>query len=44
MRRHLLPHEPDTEQNLARAAWLVKRQREDLQAIVTNAIAKAFGG
>ncbi|MDR9767693.1 hypothetical protein RJP56_16650 [Shewanella baltica] len=44
MRRHYLPHESDDEQSLARACWLMKRQREDLEAIVTNAICKAFGG
>ncbi|MCK8124631.1 hypothetical protein MTF66_06450 [Pseudoalteromonas sp. 2CM39R] len=43
-RRHLLPHEDDSEHNLARAAWLIKRQREDLEAIVINAVGKAFGG
>jgi hypothetical protein len=44
LRRHLLPHEDDTEQSLARAAWLMKRRNEDLEAIVTNAVCKAFGG
>jgi hypothetical protein len=44
LRRHLLPHEDDSEQSLARAAWLNKRSKEDLEAIVTNAVCKAFGG
>ncbi|WP_190273657.1 DUF6890 family protein [Shewanella halifaxensis] len=44
MRRHLLPHEDDSEISIARAAWLLTRQREDLEAIVTNAVCKAFGG
>jgi len=37
-----LPHENDDETSLARAAWLMKRQREDLETIVINAVSKAF--
>ncbi|WP_338725699.1 hypothetical protein V8687_18300 [Shewanella baltica] len=44
MRRHYLPLEADDEQSLARACWLMKRQSEDLEAIITNAVCKAFGG
>jgi hypothetical protein len=44
LRRHLLPNDDDEPQNLARAAWLFNRQREDLEAIITNAVCKAFGG
>ena len=44
MRRYLLPHEDDSEISIARAAWLLSLQREDLEAIVTNAVCKAFGG
>jgi hypothetical protein len=44
LRRHLLPTEDDEPRSLARAAWLFKRQREDLEAIITNAVCKAFGG
>jgi len=40
----LLPHEDDSEKSLARAAWLMKRRNEDLEAIVTNGVSKAFGG
>ncbi|MGS0691178.1 DUF6890 family protein [Shewanella sp. 30m-9] len=44
MRRHLLPHEDDSEISIASALWLNGRKREDLEAIVTNAVCKAFGG
>ncbi|MGO2409047.1 hypothetical protein [Pseudoalteromonas sp.] len=44
LRRHFLPHEQDDEQNLARAGWLYKNQRENLENIITNAVCKAFGG
>ncbi|WP_404936143.1 MULTISPECIES: DUF6890 family protein [unclassified Pseudoalteromonas] len=44
LRRHFLPHEQDDEQNLARAGWLYKSQRENLENIITNAVCKAFGG
>jgi len=40
----LLPHENDDEKSLASAAWLMKRQREDLETIVINAVSKAFSG
>ncbi|WP_373567852.1 hypothetical protein [Colwellia sp. M166] len=40
----MLPHEADDEHSLARAAWLMKRQREDLENIVVNAVSKAFSG
>lgn len=40
----MLPTEPDDELSIARAAWLMKRQREDLENIVINAVSKAFGG
>ncbi|ASM53789.1 hypothetical protein PNIG_a1664 [Pseudoalteromonas nigrifaciens] len=43
-RRKILPHEDDSELNIARAAWLLKRQREDLETLVANAVCKAFGG
>lgn len=44
MRRHMLPTESDNEISIARAAWLMKRQREDLENIITNAVSKAFSG
>ncbi|MBH0073777.1 hypothetical protein I6E78_17675 [Pseudoalteromonas sp. NZS127] len=44
IRRYLLPHEDDSEYSIARASWLYKRQREDLENIITNAVCKAFGG
>lgn len=43
-RRHYLPHENDSELSLARAAWLMKRQREDLEILISNAVSKAFSG
>jgi len=44
LRRHLLPGETDSESNLARALWLFKRQRTDLENIISNAVGKAFSG
>ncbi|WP_423811283.1 DUF6890 family protein [Pseudoalteromonas nigrifaciens] len=44
LRRHFLPYEQDDEHNLARAGWLYKNQRENLENIITNAVCKAFGG
>ncbi|WP_417762175.1 DUF6890 family protein [Shewanella sp.] len=40
----MLPHEDDSEQSLARASWLYKRQREELEAIIINGIGRAFSG
>ncbi|WP_414858285.1 DUF6890 family protein [Pseudoalteromonas sp. H105] len=40
----MLPHEDDSEYNIARASWLYNRQREDLENITANAVSKAFGG
>ncbi|WP_371874334.1 DUF6890 family protein [Shewanella algae] len=44
LRRHLLPHEDDSEQSLARASWLYQRQREEQETIMANAVARAFSG
>ena len=40
----MLPNESDNETSLAQAAWLMKRQREDLENLITNAVSKAFSG
>ncbi|WP_284138528.1 DUF6890 family protein [Pseudoalteromonas obscura] len=44
IRRHLLPHEDDSELSLARASWLYERQREDALNLIANGVNKAFGG
>ncbi|WP_429134271.1 DUF6890 family protein [Aeromonas hydrophila] len=44
LRRHLLPHEDDELDNLARALWLEKRQGEQLTRAVAEGIAYAFNG
>ncbi|WP_432654098.1 DUF6890 family protein [Shewanella algae] len=44
LRRHLLPHEDDSEQSLARASWLYQRQSKEQETIMANAIVRAFSG
>ncbi|WP_425273946.1 DUF6890 family protein [Vibrio orientalis] len=42
LRRFYLPHEGDDEQNLARAMWLEKRDKQRMEAAVQTAIANLF--
>ncbi|AAZ93667.1 unknown [Pasteurella phage F108] len=42
LRMHYLPHEDNTEQNLARALWLNKQFFENLANAVASGIAKCF--
>ncbi|HHR6023515.1 DUF6890 family protein [Providencia alcalifaciens] len=44
MRQRYLPHEPDTEENLAAAIWLDNRHAENMRISVANGIALAFKG
>ncbi|ETT00234.1 hypothetical protein HMPREF1567_0565 [Providencia alcalifaciens PAL-2] len=39
-----MPHEPDTEENLAAAIWLDNRHAENMRISVANGIALAFKG
>ncbi|WP_170915146.1 DUF6890 family protein [Enterovibrio nigricans] len=43
-RRKWLPHEPDTEINLARAVFLEKQYWDNASMATTNGTAKAFAG
>ncbi|EJH67123.1 MULTISPECIES: DUF6890 family protein [Vibrio] len=42
MRRHYLPNEDDDPQNLARALWLDKLDKERTEYAVMSAISKLF--
>ncbi|MGN2614693.1 DUF6890 family protein [Aliivibrio fischeri] len=42
LRRHYLPNEDDSEQNLARAMWMDTHQYELQEAAIRNAIGKLF--
>ncbi|WP_441351334.1 DUF6890 family protein [Vibrio sp. V19_P1S1T109] len=42
LRRYYFPNEDDDEQNLARALWLEKHERERMEIAVGTAIAKLF--
>lgn len=44
LRRKWLPHEPDTEINIARALVLEKQYWENMSAAMANGTAKAFTG
>ncbi|QWQ18910.2 hypothetical protein KOL64_15660 [Providencia rettgeri] len=44
LRKHYLPHEPDTEENIAAAIWLDNRHWTNSQIAVANGIALAFKG
>ncbi|MFB9995859.1 DUF6890 family protein [Providencia rustigianii] len=44
LRQRYLPHEPDTEENLAAAIWLDNRHAENMRISVANGIALAFKG
>lgn len=44
LRRHYLPAEPDTTENLAAAVWLDNRHWENQRTAVANGIALAFNG
>ncbi|MGF1761357.1 hypothetical protein L4D76_26270 [Photobacterium sagamiensis] len=43
-RRKWLPHEPDDETNLAYAIWLENTYWENMEAVTTGGVAKAFRG
>ncbi|TCJ98833.1 hypothetical protein EV694_1260 [Volucribacter psittacicida] len=42
LRKHYLPHEDDSDINLARAIWLNKQYFENLATAVASGIAKVF--
>ncbi|MGY5721247.1 DUF6890 family protein [Vibrio cincinnatiensis] len=42
LRRHYLPNEDDDPQNLARALWLDKHEKERMEIALGTAIAKLF--
>ncbi|WP_439333240.1 DUF6890 family protein [Vibrio viridaestus] len=42
MRRHYFPYEDDDPQNLARAIWLDKHEKERMEIAVKSAIAGLF--
>ncbi|WP_374702362.1 hypothetical protein [Shewanella sp. GutDb-MelDb] len=44
IRRHLLPHEDDSEQSIARALWLHKNNLESLEIVTANGVNRAFSG
>ncbi|WP_438871407.1 DUF6890 family protein [Providencia hangzhouensis] len=44
LRKHYLPHEADTEENIATAIWLDNRHWENTQIAVANGIVLAFKG
>ncbi|XYQ55567.1 DUF6890 family protein [Pectobacterium carotovorum] len=44
LRRHYLPHEPDDNDNLARAVWLDNSHWEKMHIAVANGIALALKG
>ncbi|WP_337273280.1 DUF6890 family protein [Moellerella wisconsensis] len=44
MRQRYLPHEDDTEENIAAAIWLDNRYSENMRISIANGIALAFKG
>ncbi|HGJ5862951.1 DUF6890 family protein [Arsenophonus nasoniae] len=44
LRQRYLPHEADTEENLAAAIWLDNRYSENMRIAIANGIALAFKG
>ncbi|WP_159105300.1 DUF6890 family protein [Shewanella marina] len=44
IRRHLLPHEDDSERSIARALWLHKSHLEHLEIVTANGVNRAFTG
>ncbi|NRD73264.1 hypothetical protein HQQ94_08405 [Shewanella sp. VB17] len=44
IRRHLLPHEDDSEQSIARALWLHKNNIQNLEIVTANGVNRAFSG
>ncbi|MGL5953485.1 MAG: DUF6890 family protein [Providencia rustigianii] len=44
LRQRYLPHEPDTEENIAAAIWLDNRYWENQRISIANGITTAFRG